>query len=98
MGGGESKLLYNVWIIVVITTECHSFRKAWASKYYFNNNNNKRPLTPKSMPPAGDKHAKHDCVLWAYNLFLVWYNNTNIVGVAVGAFAAPVVVAKVAVR
>ena len=50
------------------------------------------------MPPAGDKHAKHDCVLWAYNLFLVWYNNTNIVGVAVGAFAAPVVVAKVAVR
>ena len=23
-----------------------------------NNNNNKRPLTPKSMPPAGDKHAK----------------------------------------
>ena len=24
----------------------------------FNNNNNKRPLTPKSMPPAGDEHAK----------------------------------------
>ena len=23
-----------------------------------NNNNNKRPLTPKSMPPAGDEHAK----------------------------------------
>ena len=23
-----------------------------------NNNNNKRPLTPKSMPPTGDKHAK----------------------------------------
>ena len=23
-----------------------------------NNNNNKRPLTPKSMPPAGDGHAK----------------------------------------
>ena len=22
------------------------------------NNNNKRPLTPKSMPPAGDEHAK----------------------------------------
>ena len=22
-----------------------------------NNNNNKRPLTPKSMPPAGDEHA-----------------------------------------
>ena len=21
-----------------------------------NNNNNKRPLTPKSMPPAGDEH------------------------------------------
>ena len=21
-------------------------------------NNNKRPLTPKSMPPAGDQHAK----------------------------------------
>ena len=21
-------------------------------------NNNKRPLTPKSMPPAGDEHAK----------------------------------------
>ena len=27
--------------------------------YYCNdNNNNKRPLTPKSMPPAGDEHAK----------------------------------------
>ena len=25
------------------------------SKLY---NNNKRPLTPKSMPPAGDEHAK----------------------------------------
>ena len=25
---------------------------------YNNNNNNKRPLTPKSMPPAGDEHAK----------------------------------------
>ena len=24
----------------------------------YNNNNNKRPLTPKSMPPAGDEHAK----------------------------------------
>ena len=23
-----------------------------------NNNNNKRPLTPKSRPPAGDEHAK----------------------------------------
>ena len=23
-----------------------------------NKNNNKRPLTPKSMPPAGDEHAK----------------------------------------
>ena len=23
-----------------------------------NNNNNKRPLTPKSMPPTGDEHAK----------------------------------------
>ena len=23
-----------------------------------NNNTNKRPLTPKSMPPAGDEHAK----------------------------------------
>ena len=23
-----------------------------------NNNNNKRPLTPKSMPPAGDEHTK----------------------------------------
>ena len=23
-----------------------------------NNNNNKRPLTPKSMPPAGDEYAK----------------------------------------
>ena len=23
-----------------------------------NNNNNKRPLTPKSMPPVGDEHAK----------------------------------------
>ena len=23
-----------------------------------NNNNNKRSLTPKSMPPAGDEHAK----------------------------------------
>ena len=23
-----------------------------------NNNNNKRPLTPKSMPPAGDEHAQ----------------------------------------
>ena len=23
-----------------------------------NNNNNKRPLTPKSMPPACDEHAK----------------------------------------
>ena len=23
-----------------------------------NNNNNKRPLTPKSMPPASDEHAK----------------------------------------
>ena len=22
------------------------------------NNNNKSPLTPKSMPPAGDEHAK----------------------------------------
>ena len=22
------------------------------------NNNNKRPLTPKSMPPAGDEHTK----------------------------------------
>ena len=22
------------------------------------NNKNKRPLTPKSMPPAGDEHAK----------------------------------------
>ena len=28
-----------------------------ASKRH-NNNNNKRPLTPKSMPPAGDEHAK----------------------------------------
>ena len=26
--------------------------------HYSNNNNNKRPLTPKSMPPAGDEHAK----------------------------------------
>ena len=25
---------------------------------YACNNNNKRPLTPKSMPPAGDEHAK----------------------------------------
>ena len=25
---------------------------------YLYNNNNKRPLTPKSMPPAGDEHAK----------------------------------------
>ena len=24
---------------------------------YNNNNNNKRPLTPKSMPPAGDEHC-----------------------------------------
>ena len=24
----------------------------------FHNNNNKRPLTPKSMPPAGAEHAK----------------------------------------
>ena len=24
----------------------------------FNNNDNKRPLTPKSMPPAGDEHTK----------------------------------------
>ena len=23
-----------------------------------NNNNNKRPLTPESMPPAGEEHAK----------------------------------------
>ena len=23
-----------------------------------NNNNNKRPLTPKSKPPAGDEHTK----------------------------------------
>ena len=27
-------------------------------KVYNNNNINKRPLTPKSMPPAGDEHAK----------------------------------------
>ena len=27
-------------------------------KHFFLNNNNKRPLTPKSMPPAGDEHAK----------------------------------------
>ena len=27
-------------------------------KPFNNNNNNKRPLTPKSMPPAGDEHAK----------------------------------------
>ena len=26
--------------------------------FSLNNNNNKRPLTPKSMPPAGDEHAK----------------------------------------
>ena len=26
--------------------------------YYCFNNNNNRPLTPKSMPPAGDEHAK----------------------------------------
>ena len=26
--------------------------------FNFYNNNNKRPLTPKSMPPAGDEHAK----------------------------------------
>ena len=27
-------------------------------RVYLDNNNNKRPLTPKSMPPAGDEHAK----------------------------------------
>ena len=26
--------------------------------FCFNNNNNKRPLTPKSMPLAGDEYAK----------------------------------------
>ena len=25
---------------------------------HVNNNHNKRPLTPKSMPPAGDEYAK----------------------------------------
>ena len=29
-----------------------------ARDLFNNNNNNKRPLTPKSMPPAGDEHAK----------------------------------------
>ena len=28
------------------------------ASYRINNNNNKRPLTPKSMPPAGDERAK----------------------------------------
>ena len=31
------------------------------SKVADTNNNNKRPLTPKSMPPAGDEHAKLFC-------------------------------------
>ena len=30
----------------------------WPRDGVRNNNNNKRPLTLKSMPPAGDKHAK----------------------------------------
>ena len=30
----------------------------WRIAFRSNNNNNKRPLTPKSMPPAGDEHAK----------------------------------------
>ena len=30
-------------------------RLAWNK---LNINNNKRPLTPKSMPPAGDEHTK----------------------------------------
>ena len=29
-----------------------------AGELELNNYNNKRPLTPKSMPPAGDEHAK----------------------------------------
>ena len=32
--------------------------------YYYHNNNNKRPLTPKSMPPAGDD---------MYIITMVWY-------------------------
>ena len=26
--------------------------------FLYNNTNDKRPLSPKSMPPAGDEHAK----------------------------------------
>ena len=31
-----------------------------------NNNNNKRPLTPKSMPPADDEHEKLKTIVHSF--------------------------------
>ena len=43
-----------------VTKRMHLYCKKIVYRYtgINNNNNSKRPLTPKSMPPAGDEHAK----------------------------------------
>ena len=46
------------WHIVMIGTLALIGILLLLLQLFNNNNNNKRPLTPKSMPPAGDEHAK----------------------------------------
>ena len=47
----DSGVYPDSWTVTTIT----AIFKGKGSK---SNNNNKRPLTPKSMPPAGDEHAQ----------------------------------------
>ena len=55
-GGIRGEILWDVGLRIVCVCVCVCARACACACN--NNNNNKRPLTPKSMPPAGDEHAK----------------------------------------
>ena len=48
-GGRQWMKIWRVAAIILLKADCFG-------EFHSSNNNNKRPLTPKSMPPAGDEH------------------------------------------
>ena len=58
--GGFSHLFrvrHIIIIIIIIGHGAHGLNLNMAATHITTTNNNKRPLTPKSMPPAGYEHA-----------------------------------------
>ena len=64
---GSTDLVSNEWPFTLMENCMHQYEINWAPPFFVppndnkiddDNNNNKIQLTPKSVPPTGDEHAK----------------------------------------